>query len=182
MRKHKVIKEVLGDEAVLSPSEVCNKEFKRSLAGGYATDEVNEFLEQVADVLESIIAQLITLKEENDRLTLQLDEYRTTETTLRNALVSSQKIGEEIIHAAKREARALLEEGRLERAKEAEEAPRIPEEIQREVRRLEEQRDRLRHELTAILETHRNLLERPDAAPEQGAQDDPAAGGEGTSC
>lgn len=158
MRKDKLVAEVLGEEAAITPSDLYNTEFKNALVGGYDKDEVDEYLERVADVMESLITQVRDLKVEVEEQKNRADAVKDMENTLRNALVSSQKFGDDIAEAARREADALLAEARLARARAEQEATVLPEQLQREVNRLETQRDRLRMDLRAVLAAHEALL------------------------
>lgn len=158
MRKDKVVSEILGEETTLSPSDVCEMRFKRSLRG-YDTTEVDRYLERVADVLEDLIGQVRSLKETVQEQKARIEEFRQMESTWRDALVSSQKFAEDTLAAARREANALLEEARLKRAQESMEAYRLPEALTRDIQALEHQRARLRLEMLSILDTHRQLLD-----------------------
>ncbi|HUW62848.1 MAG TPA: DivIVA domain-containing protein [Candidatus Bathyarchaeia archaeon] len=159
MRKNKVVSNVLGKERVLSPSDVLNYEFSRSLVGGYSANEVDGFLARVADVLENLIQQIRGLKaqlaEQND----ELDEHQQMQETLRDALVTSQKFGENLIESAKREASLLIEAARLEKSRIDTENARLPVLLAQEITHLQDQRDRLRADIRAILASHEALLE-----------------------
>lgn len=159
MRRDKVVTEVLGEEIAVTPSDLYNKKFKRALVGGYSRATVDAFLERVADVLEALIAQVRELKEKYEESKAQLEEYRQMEATLRNALTSSRKFSESIIETAKREAHTLVEEARLARAQAQLGAAKLPTELSRDIVLLQDQRERLRAEMLAILDTHKNLLD-----------------------
>ena len=159
MRKDKIVTEVMGEENVLTPSDLYNHDFKRMTMGGYKVEEVDQFLERVADVMESLIGQVRELKARTDEQREQLEEYRQMEKTLRNALMSSQKFGENILEAARREADALIEEGRLKKARAEFEASRVPSKMTEEIEQLKQQRRQLRIEILAVVETHRRLVD-----------------------
>ena len=57
MRKEKLIDEVLGEGAGLTPSDLYNTEFRTNLIGGYDKNEVDAFLERVADQFEVLIRE-----------------------------------------------------------------------------------------------------------------------------
>jgi cell division initiation protein len=159
MRKDKIISEVLGEEATMTPSDLYNTEFKAVMFGGYDKDEVDRFLERVADVFESLITQVRDLKAKIEEHRQEMDSYRESEQTLRNALTSSQKFSETIVAAAKREAEAILEDARIARRRAEAESKQLPVDLAREIQRLQDSRDRLRDDLAAVLETHLRLLE-----------------------
>jgi len=159
MRNRKVISEVLGETEALTPSDILNTRFRRAFWGGYDLDEVNEFLATMADQVEALIQEIRSLQKQQEERQARLDDYRQMESTLRNALVSSQKFGDEILEAAKREAQVIVGEARLEKERARIDAARIPDEIAKEIAGLEHQRDRLRKELHALIESHRTLLD-----------------------
>jgi len=166
MKKDKVVSKVLGEESVLTPSDLYNREFKRVFLGGYESREVDEYLERVADVLETLITQVRTLKEAQEELKDQLQEYRQMEATLRDALMSSQKFGEDVIETAKREAGTIVAQAEAEGERRLAESAKLPPALAEEIAQLREQRNRLRSDILAILATHRALLNNLDSAEE----------------
>jgi cell division initiation protein len=158
MRRDKIIEEVLGDEALLTPSDLYNTEFKNALVGGYDKDEVDDYLERAADTMEALINRVRELKEELEAQRHKMEEVRDMENTLKNALISSQKFGENIEESARRQAEALLAEARAEREQMLASARQLPEELAREITALKAERDRLRTDLRAVLAAHSALL------------------------
>lgn len=158
MRENKVVSDVLGKDRVLSPSDVLNYEFSRSIMGGYSPNQVDGFLARVADVLENLIQQIRDLKAQLAAQKEELDDHRQMEETLRNTLVTSQKFGENLIESAKREASLLIETARLEKPRIEAENARLPVILAREITHLQDQRDRLRADIRAILAAHEALL------------------------
>lgn len=159
MRKDKVIREVLGDDIAISPSELYNRSFRRALVGGYSRSAVDEYLAGLADTMESLLVQVRMLRDKNEEQKSRLEEYRQMESTLRSALISSRKFGEDIIENAKRQADAVIEEARAKRAQVVREAAKIPAVLNRDIQVLDQQRHRMRVEMLSILETHRRLLD-----------------------
>lgn len=177
MRKDKVIQDVLGDESLLSPSDLYNTAFKNALVGGYDKDEVDEYLERVADSMEALINRVRTLKEELEVQRAKVEEVRDMETTLRNALITSQKFGENIEESARRQADAVVQEAEAQRERLLLESRRLPDELQREINALRAERDRLRTDLRAVLAAHSALLmEIPSADAVQQSLQDQAEG------
>lgn len=151
----------------LTPADIFHREFRKVLVGGYDTGEVDDFLERVGSTLESLIARIEMIEERDRDQREQLAAYRLMEQTLQDTLTTSQKFSGDILDAAKREADSLREEARLIRARAQFEASRLPIEIREDMKRLQEQRARLRAEMTAILDTHRNLLNKLIPAEER---------------
>jgi cell division initiation protein len=160
MRKDdKIVGEILGEEHAVTPSDIFAKQFKRSRFGGYDRQDVDDFLERIADALENLIVQVRVLKEKNEELRKAMSELKDVEVSLRNALVSAQRFGDDVLDSAKREAHVIIEEARLKKAQAQLEVSRVPAALTRDIHILEQQRSRLRVEMMAILETHRKLLD-----------------------
>lgn len=159
MKQDRVISEVLGDEIALSPSDLLNQQFARASVGGYQRQQVDDFIERVADVLEGLINQVRQLKDKNEEQRRTIAEYEEIEAALRNTLLTSQQHGNQILDAARREAHVIVEEAKLKRAHALSDASKLPTHLARDIQLLEQQRARLRVELLAILETHRKLID-----------------------
>jgi DivIVA domain-containing protein len=159
MRKDKVVSDVLGTEVTITPSDLYHADFKRSKIGGYDKAEVDAYLERLADVLEDLIGQVRDLKERNEDLESEMTDFRAMERSLREAMLSSQRVSDDMVDAARREAKSLIEEARLKKLQSQIEASKVPDALARDINLLKQQRMRLRVEITSILETHRQLLE-----------------------
>ncbi len=164
----KIVEEVLGDEHALTPSDIFAKQFRRSHFGGYDRREVDDFLEHVADAVENLIVQVRVLKDKAEEQRKAMAELKEVETTLRNALVSAQRFGDDVLDSAKREAHVIVEEARLKKAQAQLAVSRVPAALTRDIHILEQQRSRLRVEMMAILETHRKLID--SLVPEDAVQ------------
>lgn len=160
----------------LTPLDVRKKrgDFAKQLRG-YDADEVDSFLELVAERFEALVKENLTLKERTARLSDQLRSQEGRERAVQEALVTAQELREDILGQARREADLLQRESRAD-AEEARRAIEVQaEQLKRETteqveRALEQGRDRI-HQLRASIEelerrrvrflkTFRSLLER----------------------
>ncbi len=96
----------------LTPLDVRHKEFKRGMRG-YADDEVDEFLDEVADEFERIFKENIDLSERVEGLEERIAHYRMLEETLQKTLVSAQQSAEELKANATKEAQLILRDAEL---------------------------------------------------------------------
>ncbi|MGC8846295.1 MAG: DivIVA domain-containing protein, partial [Candidatus Hydrogenedens sp.] len=108
MRRDKVISEVLGAETILTPSEIYAQRFPKSFVGGYSVESVDEFLHRIADTIELLLDRIQELKEKIDEQTKLVEFYRQEESVLRSALNSAQKLNEDIIESAQRQAESII--------------------------------------------------------------------------
>lgn len=108
---------------MLTPLDIHNKEFKRSFRG-YNEEEVDEFLDQLAQDYEWLYTENQRLKEKLEDFKAGVARYEEMEQTIKDTLVMAQKNAEELRENTKREAEVLLNEARQkakEMVKEAEE-------------------------------------------------------------
>lgn len=101
----------------LTPLEVRKKkgEFKRAMRG-YEPALVDDFLDLVADRMEELVRENLTLAERATRNEQQVAEYRDRERALTEALVTAQEMREEVRRQATREAELSLKTAHQEAA------------------------------------------------------------------
>ena len=159
MNKEELISEVLGEEAVITPSDIYQQEFKAALMGGYDKDDVDNFLERVANAFEGIISHVQDLKEQIDRDKAVMANHIAEAGTLREALEQSQRHNESIGESARREADAIVEEARLIRQRAGLDSVELPAGLKEEIETLKQARNRIRTDLRAVLAAHSALLQ-----------------------
>lgn len=167
MRKDRLVSEVLGQDVALSPSDLMSVDIRSVLVGGYDKLEVETVIERAANALEQSLNENRRLRQQIDDQRAQLSQYQEMESTLRSALVSSQKYSETLVNSAKAQADALIEEARLVKAQAQFQMAEMPAALRGEIRQLKDLRDRLRQDLEAVLKTHETLLERIPTAEER---------------
>lgn len=87
---------------------------------GYHTEQVDQFLDQVASQIEQdgqTIAELnkenAALKEKLYLLAQKIEEYRADEDNLKSALLNAQRMGENVVREAKQKADAIEREAKI---------------------------------------------------------------------
>ena len=148
---------------------------------GYDVEEVENFLETVAQELEEYIDKINELNEDLERKNERIWEYQNMEKTLKETLMIAQAASEEVKHNAQKAAEDIREHAQREAEATSEEAKRraanIIEEANAELARilaelstLKGKKIILQQEMRNILETHSRLLdehtEEPDALPD----------------
>lgn len=99
----------------LTPLDVRNKrgDFKK-LMRGYDPEEVDVFLELVAERLEALTRENIALRERAQTLQQQVDSQTGREQAVQEALVTAQELRADIRGQAQREAEHVLKEAQTE--------------------------------------------------------------------
>jgi cell division initiation protein len=142
----------------LSPLEITQREFGRKFRG-LDPEEVQTFLEQVAKEMTRLLQEGADRGEQIQRLEGQVRVHQEREETLRNTLVTAQRMTEEIKANAKREADLLLKETEVKAERLLEQAHRKCAQVQAEIAELKRQRDLFVAKLRGLLKTHLDLLD-----------------------
>jgi len=149
----------------LTPLDVRNKrgDFKRILRG-YDPQEVDVFLELVADRLEDLVREVMHLRERAGALQQQVSSQSGREQAVQEALVSAQELRKEIRGQAEREAELVLKEVEVEaRRQRAEAEAEIRSMLRDAERKLEQAQgglEEMERRRTRFLKAYRQLLER----------------------
>ncbi len=93
----------------ITPLDVRKVEFTSKMRG-YDTEEVNTFLEALANTLEKQIKDNIILNDQLREANEQLKEYREIEKSLRDVLIIAQRTAEELVIKARQEANEIINE------------------------------------------------------------------------
>ena len=85
---------------MLTPQEVANKSFTKSMMGGYSMPMVDEFLDELTEDYTALYKENAALKAKLKVLVEKVEEYRATEESMRAALFSAQKMANSIVEEA----------------------------------------------------------------------------------
>jgi cell division initiation protein len=159
---------------MLTPQEITEKVFVKAVFGGYDMTGVDNFLEAVAADYTALYKENAILKGKLKVLVEKVEEYRSTEDAMRMALLTAQRMGEEItVEANKLKEETLRNAEKMAKTKLAETAKRVSdEELRLNVAAKETARFialsqaimRKHSEFLAKLETARRTV-RPDPEP-----------------
>ena len=97
----------------LTPNDILEKKFSLSLRG-YNRDEVDKFLEFVAESLTSAIRELNAVKDHTAGLRAKLDSLQEREEEFRKALTTAHTFAEEMKLQAKKDSDLMLERARMD--------------------------------------------------------------------
>lgn len=118
---------------------------------GYHRNTVDLLLGRASRTIEELLGEEQRLRAENERLKAELEQYRSLETTMKDALLLAQKAADETRAAAHKEAESIVEKARLQ-------ARRQQEDAAADIRRLNEEFQNLEREYRAFLGQYRSLL------------------------
>lgn len=137
---------------------VRQKEFKTRFRG-FDIQEVDGFLEDVAAQLDSLDRAVEKLTEERRRLDLENQGYRKREDTMKNAMIQSQKVLEQMKDNAKKSAQVIIANAQVEAEKILNRAHKRLSQLHSDIMELKRQRIQLEMQISSVLESHAKLLE-----------------------
>jgi cell division initiation protein len=150
----------------LSPNEIIEKEF-RARFRGYDPEEVDSFLEEVSEIMTSLIKEKNALKDQVIAYKAQLADLKNREEEFREALTSAHKLSENMKSQAEKDAELVLERAKLD-------AERIVADAHQEAVQLEERIMGLRriqretaYKIRSVLESYLRVIDEEALPPEE---------------
>lgn len=150
----------------ISPIDIQQKQFK-SRPFGYEKAGVDQFLELLADELERLVRHNKDYQEELARLNTTLGEMRDREETLKETLVTTQKITEELKATARREVDVMMAEAEIKAERLMFNAEERRLQLIEEVQEIKRQKIDFEVSLRGLLEKHIRMLDLNTVAIEQ---------------
>lgn len=96
---------------MITIDEIKNISFRKaSLNGGYRAEDVDAFIDDVIEAFEQLKKEKTNLVHKIDVLATRVEQYRADEETVRNALLTSQKMSDACIKEAKEKAARIVRE------------------------------------------------------------------------
>ena len=142
----------------ITPHDIRQQQFTVRMFRGFDPQEVDAFLEDVADDYEGLLKENALLKEQ-----IAASEERSRgvierEKNLHDVMVTTQRLVDEMKSAAKREAELIVREAELRGEKALEAARGEEAKIRVEIQSLKRLRRQLVEDLTATMERYQRML------------------------
>ena len=143
----------------LTPLDVRKKrgDFKKAMRG-YETQEVDTFLDLVAERMEELVKETLALRERSAVLQAQVESQGGREKAVQDALVTAQSLRDEIKEQARREADLIRREAEAEAHRLIDDAVRQVEARRGALAELERNRERFLMALRRLLERELDIV------------------------
>lgn len=93
---------------MLTPQDIQSKEFAKAVFGGYDMTAVDDFLEELSNDYAALYKENAILKSKIKVLVEKVEEYRSTEDAMRMALLTAQKMGDDLLSDAKEKSSTMI--------------------------------------------------------------------------
>lgn len=142
----------------VTPLVIKQKEFSTRFRG-FDVQEVDIFLEEVAREFESQETAIEQLRQENHRLNLENQGYRKREESMRNAMIQSQRVLDQMKENAEKSAQVTIANAEVEAEKILNRTHKRLSQLHSDITELKRQRIQLEMQIGSVLESHSKLLE-----------------------
>lgn len=142
----------------VSKIDLLNKQFSKSMFG-YSRMEVDQFMLELAEVVGDAADAQKEMKKKIKRLERTLKEYRQRDETLRDTLVSTQKMVDDLKVTASKEAQIILDEARSKADVTVQKGHSRLAQIHEEIESLKRTRTQFEIQLKGLLNSHLEMLE-----------------------
>ncbi|AJF07098.1 DivIVA domain-containing protein [Geoalkalibacter subterraneus] len=142
----------------ITPIDIQQHQFKSQLLG-YDKAAVDRFLELVADDLERLHLQQQQTREELARAQEELAQMRERESTLKQTLITAQKVTDELRDNARKEVEVIIADAQIRAEQIVREAENRRIGLINEVQELKRQKVSFESGVRALVESHLRLLD-----------------------
>ena len=141
----------------VTPLDLRQQRFQ-TVMRGYDRGEVNAFLAEAADDYENALRENERLRQELSKAEAVLGEHRGQEKSLRNTLLTAQKLADDIKEGAQQEATRIVREAEGRSELLLQKGQNRVEEVQREIDSLRMKRREVETSLEGIIATLNNTV------------------------
>ena len=142
----------------ISKIDLLNKQFSRSMFG-YSRIEVDQFMLELAEVFGDSADAQKEMAKKIKRLEKSLKEYRQRDETLRDTLVSTQRMVDDLKVTASKEAQIILDEARIKADVTVQKGHNRLAQIHEEIEAMKRTRTQFEIQLKGLLNSHLEMLE-----------------------
>lgn len=150
----------------LTPLDIHHKEFRHAIRG-YSEEEVDSFLDEVANEFERLFKENIDHKEGLEQLKEKVAQYENLEDALHNTLLTAHKAAEEVQRNAKKEAELIIRDAELKAKEIVQNAVTEKQDLQTNLINLKQAEEEFRLKFKSLLESHLKMISEISAEGEK---------------
>ena len=145
----------------ITPLDIRQQQFNVRFRG-FDAEEVDTFLEMIADEYEEVIEENKRLKEEMEKREKDMKLFVENEEKLKKELKSSRHTGEDIAKTAGKEAQKIIEDAELKAREILGNSHVEVDRIKKEIDVLKEQKNQMKAKIKEIIDSYSRLLEKEE--------------------
>ena len=142
----------------ITPLDIQQQQFKGKMIGGLDSEDVDAFLQVVAQEMEALIRENTELKEQQSRNAIAIAAMEGQESKLRDAVLAAQQIAEDMKANARKEATLLISEAELKGERILADAEKKLVELNSQIQELRREKLQFETAFKSLLDTHYKML------------------------
>ncbi len=142
----------------ITPLDIQQQQFKGKLLGGLDPEDVDGFLQQVAQEMEDLVRENTELREQSRKAIAEKEEMTRRESDIRETMLAAQKVTEEMKANAQKEATLLLSEAELKGEKIVADAEKTLIQLNNQIQELRREKLQFETALKSLLDAHYKML------------------------
>jgi cell division initiation protein len=157
---------------MLSIDDIINISFRKASIGGYRTEDVEAFIDDVQASYDQLLKENADLLRKLEILAKKVEEYREEEESIRTTLMNAQKLADASVREAKHKAEVILKDATAKADKILDNAQKEVSDQQSMMQNLQNEVSTFRSRLLDIYKEHLRLINALPAEEPQEPVDD----------
>ena len=153
----------------VTPLDIQQKRFHVAFRG-YERTEVDAFLDTVREEMEALVREVTELREFHETYSERMKEYREREETLKNTMITTHKLAEDIKESSKKEASLIVRDAELKYQQMLERAREEKLRLEAEIHELRRKKHHFLQDMKKMLQMHMGMVEYDGTADEKPEQ------------
>jgi len=141
-----------------TPIDIRNQQFKMKFRG-FDIQEVDTFLEKMAETFESLLLENETLHKKIQKITLEMQGFKEREDSFKRVMLNSQNVLDQMKENSRKSSEIIIAEAEVKAEKILNKAHNRLAQLHEDITELKRQRLQIEIKLRSILETHTKLLD-----------------------
>lgn len=142
----------------VTPLDIQQKRFHVAFRG-YERTEVDAFLDTVREEMETLVREVTELREFHETYSERMKEYREREETLKNTMITTHKLAEDIKDSSKKEAALIVKDAELKYQQMLERAREEKLRLEAEIHELRRKKHHFIQDMQKMIEMHKSMLQ-----------------------
>lgn len=150
----------------ITPLDIQQKRFHTSFRG-YDRAEVDNFLDQVREEMEVLLREVTELREFRQTYDERMNELKEREETVKNTVIMTQKLAEDMKENARREAAVIVKDTEIRSQKIVSSAQEEKVKLEAELHELKRRKHHFLQDVKKVIEMHQEMISFEEGGQEQ---------------
>ena len=157
----------------VTPLDIQQKQFAVAFRG-YERAEVDLFLNMVREEMETLVREVTDLREFRQTFEERMKEFREREETLKNTMITTHKLAEDIKESSRKEAALIVKDAEIRSVQMQERGREEKARIEMDILELRRKRHHLLQDMKKVLQMHLEMVNFEETGSEEPKSPEPA--------